>query len=82
MRLTVLYFAALRDLVGMSEEHLLVDETDVSVASLKQLLEHRHERLRGVLDPVRFAVNEEFEGAAARLKDGDTVALIPPVQGG
>jgi molybdopterin converting factor small subunit len=31
---------------------------------------------------LRYAVNEEYVGEAQVLKDGDEVALIPPVAGG
>lgn len=41
-------------------------------------------RSGGVLDgiPLRLARNREFVPMSTGLKDGDEVALIPPVQGG
>ena len=36
-------------------------------------------RLRGAS---RIAVNREFADAATRIREGDEVALIPPVSGG
>ena len=34
------------------------------------------------LSSLRFAVNEEFAPLDAAVKDGDTVAVLPPVSGG
>jgi molybdopterin converting factor small subunit len=38
--------------------------------------------LRGRLQAVRVAVNEEFVERSCELRSGDVVALIPPVSGG
>ncbi|MDX2053073.1 MAG: molybdopterin converting factor subunit 1 [Polyangiaceae bacterium] len=82
MQVSVLYFAALRDLMGAGEERVFLPDAEATVATLRTFLETRDQRLSGFLGSVRFAVNEEFRNGEARLKDGDTVALIPPVQGG
>ncbi len=80
---SVLYFAALRDLAGTSEERLgLGDSASSTVASLLVAIEQRHEGLRGRLASVRVAVNEEFVESTSSLQPGDVVALIPPVSGG
>jgi molybdopterin converting factor small subunit len=39
-------------------------------------------RLAGLPAEVLFAVNQAFAGPEAELKDGDEVALMPPVSGG
>jgi sulfur-carrier protein len=80
---TVLYFAALRDLAGVGEEQLDVDtDRELSVSTLLLELQQRHTRLQGRLEAVRVAVNEEFSELGTRLHGGDVVALIPPVSGG
>lgn len=81
MTLEVLYFAALRDLVGAGKETVTVPDT---VRTAAGLLAHLDERsaLRGKLASVRVAINEHFAAGDELLQDGDTVALIPPVQGG
>jgi molybdopterin synthase sulfur carrier subunit len=89
---TVLYFAALRDLAGLGEEQLDVAVSDsdassaaapeLSVSALLQSLEERHSALRGRLETVRVAVNEEFTELSTVLRGGEVVALIPPVSGG
>jgi molybdopterin converting factor subunit 1 len=88
--LRVLYFAALRDLSGTSEEELELElgpgpaalPTPLDVSGLLDRLEQRHAALRGRLDAVRVAVNEEFVERTAELHGGEVVALIPPVSGG
>lgn len=79
---TVLYFAALRDLAGCGEELVGLPAPPGGVASLLSELEQRHAALRGRLQAVRVAVNEEFVELSSDLHAGDVVALIPPVSGG
>lgn len=79
---TVLYFAALRDLTGRSEERVGLPRTPEAVTGLLSLLEARHQGLRGRLQSVRVAVNEEFVEVSTELMGGEVVALIPPVSGG
>ena len=81
MQLTVLYFAALRDLTGVREQSLTVDGP-LDVAGLQQHLERLRPELAGRLGSVRIAINEEFADPAQVIADGDVAALIPPVSGG
>jgi molybdopterin converting factor subunit 1 len=79
---SVLYFAALRDLAGVAEEQVPLDAPGGDVSALLQALQARHVALAGRLDSVRVAVNEEFVEPSTRLDGGEVVALIPPVSGG
>ena len=79
---SVLYFAALRDLAGLSEERVSLPTLPCRVDALLLALEARHGQLRGRLQSVRVAVNEEFAEASSQLSGGEVVALIPPVSGG
>ena len=79
---SVLYFAALRELAGTSEERLSLPTQPASVASLLRTLEDRHRALQGRLHSVRVAVDEEFVELSRELRGGEVVALIPPVSGG
>ena len=82
MTITILYFAAVREIVGVDEEKL---ELPVGVATIDALCTHL-QRVRPALDGrlghVRFARNEEFARGDDAIADGDVVALIPPVAGG
>ena len=82
VRVRVLYFAAVRDLVGIAEEDLALPAGVRSAADLIGHLERLRPELAGRLDAVRVAVNEAFADGGLALSEGDVVALIPPVAGG
>lgn len=83
LAVSVLYFAALRDLSGVAEERVrLPDTSPLDVSALLALLELAHPSLGGRLESVRVAVNEEFMPKSTLLHGGEVVALIPPVSGG
>ena len=81
IRVRVLYFAQARDASGLSEEVFSLPVR----APLRALLDgvtSRHPALAGMTKSMQVAVNEEIADARSRLKDGDVVALLPPVEGG
>lgn len=82
MTITVLYFAAVRDLVGVAEESLELPAAVVTIDDLSRHLRAIHPALEGRLQYVRFARNEEFAAAGDAIATGDVIALIPPVAGG
>ncbi len=82
MKISVLYFAAVRDLVGKDEEAVDIPEGVTTIASLAEHLIKVHPALEGRLGYVRFARNEEFAQPKDPIVEGDTIALIPPVAGG
>ena len=82
MKLTVLYFAAVRDLVGKDDEIIDVPSTVATIGALGAHLAALHPELEGRLGYVRFARNEEFAAGTEPVIDGDVIALIPPVAGG
>lgn len=80
MTVTVLLFASYADAVGRSAIELDVQ----SGTTVSDVIE----RVRAMGDPARLpssplvAVNEQYSSCEHRLRDGDEVALIPPVAGG
>ena len=82
MKLVIYYFAALRDVLALSEEQVELPAPGACVRDLAQHLSRLHPELVPHLGTVRFAVNETFADAATPLASGDVVALIPPVTGG
>jgi molybdopterin converting factor small subunit len=42
----------------------------------------RHPQLASILEACTMAINEEYLGDACILKNGDVVAIIPPISGG
>jgi molybdopterin converting factor subunit 1 len=82
MRVRVLYFAAVRDLVAREEESLDLPEAVRTVRDFTAWLSTRHRALEGRLGSVRVARNEAFALADEAIVEGDVLALIPPVAGG
>ena len=82
MRVRVLYFAAVREIVGRDEEDVELPESVLTVASFVSWLEGARSVLAGRLASVRIARNECFARADEQLAEGDVLALIPPVAGG
>ena len=75
----VQYFAILRDQRGLAEERL-----ETPAATARDLYEELHRRHGFSLpaERLRVAVNDEFAGWTAALREGDTLAFLPPVAGG
>jgi molybdopterin converting factor subunit 1 len=81
MRVCVLYFGVLKDLVGHGRSEMDLAES----ASVAELLEAHRRLVKGresLWDSIAVAVNQEYARAGDVLKDGDEVALLPPVSGG
>ena len=81
----LLYFACLRARIGHAEEDLAVPAEVRDVAGLLAWLRERGdayaEALRD-LSVIRVAVNQEYVGPDHPIREGDEVALFPPVTGG
>jgi molybdopterin synthase catalytic subunit/molybdopterin converting factor small subunit len=79
--ITIEYYAAARELAGVADERLPLEDT-ASLQDLVRRLAARHGRLASHLPRMRFAINDEIVGIDARLSPGDRVAVLPPVAGG
>ena len=81
MRVRVLFFGMLRDLVGGAEEEIELPES----ASARDVITHYEAtvpHLKDMLSCLALAVNQQYAKPDARLKANDEVALLPPVSGG
>jgi molybdopterin converting factor subunit 1 len=81
MRIRVLFFGVIRDIVGLREDSLDVADG----ARLGTILENyasRFPRLSDMSASIVLALNQQFSSATAVVADGDEVALLPPVSGG
>lgn len=81
MQIRVLFFGILKDLAGKSSDSLSLPEN----ATLKDVLSHYEQlfpRLQERAASLALSVNQEYAEPATRLKQGDEVALLPPVSGG
>jgi len=79
---TVLYFAAIRELAGASTEALSLPDEIASLGDFMRYLGEQRPALKSSLGSVRVAKNEVFAALADPVETGDVLALIPPVQGG
>ncbi|HEY3988910.1 MAG TPA: molybdenum cofactor biosynthesis protein MoaE [Acidobacteriaceae bacterium] len=88
MQVRVLYFGVLKDLLASSGEAVTLPE-GATVAELMERLRNGvgiPDRAGSAGDPVwsalAIAVNREYANRSVILRDGDEVALLPPVSGG
>lgn len=81
----VLYFAWVRQKVGVSAEDVSPPPDVTDVAGLVRWLSgrsHGHAAAFANARSIRAAVNQEFAAPEHRLSPGDEVAFFPPVTGG
>lgn len=81
----ILYFAWLRARIGCAEEELPLPAEIRDVGGLLDWLRARGPRFAEALHDlsvVRVAVNQDYVGHEHPLRDGDEVAIFPPVTGG
>ena len=78
MSVTILYFAALREAAGVSEEQLPIPD---SLPELYAVLRERH-GFKHAQNQLRVACNGAFCDWRYVPADYDVIAFIPPVSGG
>ncbi|EIT84575.1 molybdopterin converting factor subunit 1 [Fictibacillus macauensis ZFHKF-1] len=77
--ISILLFAQLQEEAGCSEVEIEADA--VSIADIKTLLQTKY-GIGSLLESCFVAVNEEYVEDTVVVKNGDTVAFLPPVSGG
>ena len=85
MKVRVLFFASLREQLGLASEEVEIPNSASTVAGLRLHLMKRGGAWHDVLADmkvVRVAVNQDMAAATAPLNPGDEVAFFPPVTGG
>jgi len=94
LRAKVRYFTTLHELAGSAEEELEVDEGGVLADLIEEVASRYGKEARNYLyfdddkvDPsIYFLINgvnsRMLSGPKTKLKDGDVVAIIPPIGGG
>jgi molybdopterin converting factor subunit 1 len=81
MRVRVLYFGVLKEIFGREGEVLELED-GASVADLLRSYRGRELGAAGFWESIAVAVNQEYARGEDALRDGDEVALLPPVSGG
>ncbi len=81
IKINVLLFGACREVAGASEMDFDLT-APADVASAWGEIKARYPNLEKFERSALFAVNEEHARKEDPLKDGDTLAIFPPVSGG
>jgi len=81
IRIRVRLYAVLREAAGTGELELEVPAGATCEAAMRELFD-RLPALRRFGDHLACAVNQEYADRQTVLRDGDELALIPPVSGG
>ncbi len=79
MKITVLFFAKSREIVGQDQVEIEMPEGE-GVSVLVDRLQSQYPELLGM--GFRVAVNSDYVEKDFKLHDGDQVAVIPPISGG
>jgi MoaE-MoaD fusion protein len=84
MHVRVLFFGVLKDLLSANGQAMTLPEGATVARLIEQLRGAGEEgtRAHAVWSALAVAVNCEYATSTAVLKDGDEVALLPPVSGG
>ena len=85
MKVKVLFFAGLREQLGVPAMDVDLPAGVTTVAGLKSFLAEKGGAWQEALSGkklLRAAVNQDMVDAGAALKAGDEVAFFPPVTGG
>lgn len=79
--LSMLYFAMFREQTGKSSDQIQVP-AGTKAGDVFDLVTASYPALAGMRNSTLVMINEEYAEPDQELKDGDEVALIPPVSGG
>jgi molybdopterin synthase catalytic subunit len=78
---SVLFFGAARDAVGHEEVELSINPGSTAAQVFEQLV-WSHPELQRFGKSLLLAVNQEYADQKQEVRDGDELAIFPPVSGG
>src|SRR5262249_61771790 len=81
MRIRVLLFGQLKDIVGRPEESVEI-QTGSSLSDLMARYAQQFPKFKPMVGSIACSLNREYAAASSVLHDGDEVGLLPPVSGG
>jgi MoaE-MoaD fusion protein len=81
VRVKVLFFGMLKDIVGRAEDHIEVAD-DARLESVFTRYAREFPRLTDLESSIVLACNQEFCDRSVAIREGDEIAFLPPVSGG
>lgn len=81
IRITILYFASVKDATGLRMEAIELPR-DTSIEKLLTKISLTYPNIQSILNIIQISVNYKMVHMDTILKDGDEVALLPPISGG
>jgi molybdopterin synthase catalytic subunit len=81
MNIRIRYFAALREIIGKSEE-IIGFPAGTRVADARAYILVHHAGLQNTLERAVCSVNRRYASAESELHEGDELVFIPPTGGG
>lgn len=82
MSVRILYFAGLKEALGMAGENVELPAGVANVGALRDWLVGQGRAALGTAKNLRCAVNQDMARLDATVQDGDEIAFFPPVTGG
>jgi len=80
MILNIKYFGVLADITKKKEEQVVLDDSNLTVNSLKLKIESVYQELQK--NSYSIAVNQTISGMDVTIKHQDVIAFLPPFAGG
>lgn len=81
MKVKIKFFAGCQDIAGKRESEVELKEETNAKMLLEKLIKD-YPGLEKMAKNILLSINMEYASSDTILKDGDEVALIPPVSGG
>jgi molybdopterin converting factor subunit 1 len=81
VRISILYFATVKDATGIRMESINLSN-DTSIGEMLSKISIIYPKLKHLLNNIQISVNYRIVDLNTVLKEGDEVALLPPISGG
>ncbi|CAK9179413.1 unnamed protein product [Ilex paraguariensis] len=81
VEIKVLFFARARDVTGLTDMPLVVASGSTAENCLYELMS-KFPSLKEISNCMVLALNEEYISESTIVKNGDELAIIPPISGG
>ena len=82
MSVKILYFASLKEALGLAGESVELPAGVTTVGALRDWLVGQGRDKLATAKNLRCAVNQDMAGLDAAVREGDEIAFFPPVTGG